>query len=55
MEVQLQPAGSETADSFVCLFIDKKILIAIKKTPNIHNPSQSPASFSHLFPMESFI
>lgn len=43
-EMQLQPqrnpSGTEIADSFISLFIDKKILIAIKKIPNIHNPSR---------------
>ena len=35
-EMQLQPqrnpSGTEIADSFIYLFIDKKILIAIKKS-----------------------
>lgn len=54
LQPQRDPTGSEIADSFVSLFIDKKILIALKN-PKHSQPIQNPISFSHLFPMESFI
>lgn len=59
LQHQRIPTGSGTAGSFmVFLFIDKKILIAIKKQQQQQQTfatHQSPISFSHLFPIESFI